>query len=108
LANGLGLDAPADRLAAEPDARVKGVQPRELFQAIREVAGGGHALPPVSADLLDAAALALVPEDRPILDMLVERKPMNEMAEALSLDVAELKQRIMRMLGRLKVSVPVP
>jgi hypothetical protein len=40
--------------------------------------------------------------------MLVERKPMNEMAEALSLDVAELKQRIMRMLGRLKVSVPVP
>jgi DNA-binding NarL/FixJ family response regulator len=83
----------------------KGVQPRELFHAIRKVAGGGDALPPVSGDLLAAAGLALDDEDLPILGMLVERTPTSEIAETLRLDTADVKQRIMRMLGRLKVPV---
>lgn len=85
----------------------KGVQPRELFEAIREVAGGGDALPPVSADLLAAAGLALDDEDLPILGMLVERTSTSEIAETLRLDTVDVKQRITRMLGRLKVSVPL-
>jgi len=84
----------------------KGVPPRELFEAIRQVAGGQDALPPVSADLLEAAGLAVDDQDLPILGMLVERTTPGEIADTLRLDTGEVKHRIMRMLGRLKVSVP--
>jgi DNA-binding NarL/FixJ family response regulator len=53
----------------------KGVAPRELFEAIRTVAAGGTAMPHVSAELLEAAALALDRRDLPILAMVVERAP---------------------------------
>jgi len=85
----------------------KAVPPRELFQAVREVAGGGDALPPISADILEAAGLALDAEDLPILGMLVERTPTNEIASTLRLDANDLKQRIQRMLSRLRASVPI-
>ncbi len=84
----------------------KGVPPRELFEAIRQVAGGGDALPPVSADLLEAAGLAVDDQDLPILGMLVERTTPSEIADTLRLDTGEVKHRILLMLGRLKVSVP--
>jgi DNA-binding NarL/FixJ family response regulator len=86
----------------------KGVPPRELFQAIRLVAEGGRALPPVSADLLEAAGLALQEEDLPILGMLVEGTPAAEIAQTLHLDDVEVGHRIMRILARLKVAVPAP
>ena len=77
----------------------------ELFNAIREVARGGHAIPAVSAPLLEAAASALEPDDLPILSMLVERTPRHEIAETLRLDHAQLRRRTARMLGRLKVQM---
>ena len=84
----------------------KGVHPRELFEAIRGVAGGGCALPPVSPPLLEAAGLQLDADDLPILAMLMDRTAPADIAATLAIDEAQLKQRVRRMLGRLKVPVP--
>jgi len=84
----------------------KGGPVRELFEAIREVARGGDALPPVSPALFEAAGLALDPEDPPIVGMLLDRTPLADIADTLRLESAELRDRIDRMLRRLKVTVP--
>jgi DNA-binding NarL/FixJ family response regulator len=83
----------------------KGGSPRELFEAIRQVAGGGTALPPVSHAQLEAAGQALDGEDLPVLGMLVSRTPPDEISATLGLRPEELKHRIMRMLSRLKAPV---
>jgi two-component system, NarL family, response regulator DevR len=83
----------------------KGVPAGELFEAIRDVAGGGDALPAVSSDLLAAASLALDEEDLPILGMLIDRTPPDHIADTLRLELPTLKRRIARMLSRLQVSV---
>jgi DNA-binding NarL/FixJ family response regulator len=79
----------------------KGVPARELFAAIREVVAGGHALPPISPEQLHAASAVLADDDLPILGMLVERTPTNDIADILRLDHAALTRRIGRMLDRL-------
>jgi DNA-binding NarL/FixJ family response regulator len=85
----------------------KGGVTRELFDAIRQTARGEAALPPVSEPLLEAAGQALDSEDLPVLGMLVNRTPANEIAQTLRIARAELDQRIADMLKRLKVSVPI-
>ena len=77
----------------------------ELLTAIREVARGGQAVPPISARQLKAAASAIETEDLPILSMLVERTPLHEIAATLRLDLPSLRQRTAGMLERLKVRV---
>jgi len=83
----------------------KGVPARELFAAIREVVGGGDALPPVSPEQLHAAGAALDDEDLPILGMLVERTPTHDIADTLRIEHVTLKRRIGRMLDHLAPSV---
>lgn len=80
----------------------KGVPARELFEAIREVAGGGDALPPISSALLEAASLTLEEEDLPILGMLIDRTPPRDIADTLRLELPALRRRIGRMLWRLQ------
>ena len=84
----------------------KGVPARVLFEAIRIVAGGGQALPPISQPLLRAAGEALDPEDLPVLAMLVDGTTPADVADTLRIDRAALRERTTRMLGRLKVPVP--
>ena len=83
----------------------KGVPARELFAAIREVVGGGDALPPVSPEQLHAAGAALDDDDLPILGMLVDRTPTHDIADTLRIDHVTLKRRIGRMLDHLTASV---
>jgi DNA-binding NarL/FixJ family response regulator len=83
----------------------KGVPARELFAAIREVFAGGDALPPISPEQLHAAGALLDDDDLPILGMLVDRAPTNEIADTLRLDQVALTRRIGRMLDRLTDSV---
>jgi DNA-binding NarL/FixJ family response regulator len=84
----------------------KGGPARELFEGIRRVARGGDAMPPVSPPLLEAARQALDPEDLPILGMLLDRAPAAEIASTLRVEGPELRDRIDRMLRRLRVPVP--
>ena len=79
----------------------KGAPTRELFEAIRVIAAGGHSLPSVSPEVLAGAASALDVDDRPILGMLVHRTPPAEIAATLRLADGELGRRRTRMLSRL-------
>jgi len=83
----------------------KGDPARDLFEAIRTVSGGGDALPPVSGDQLNAASSELDDEDLPILGMLINRTPTQEIADTLRVDHAAVKSRIGRMLSQLAAPV---
>jgi DNA-binding NarL/FixJ family response regulator len=83
----------------------KSASPRQLFDALRTVAKGRTVLPPVSADLLELAAAALDPDDRPILAMLVSGRPRRTVASALRMSPEALGSRIAAMLDRLKTPV---
>jgi len=81
----------------------KGSAARELFEALRAVANGGSHIPPLIPELLHAANAALDAEDRPVLELAVERAPRWQIAATLGLGAAELDERVGRMLARLRV-----
>jgi DNA-binding NarL/FixJ family response regulator len=80
----------------------KSAEPQELFEAIRIVARGGSALPPLEAEMLEAAAHAVDPEDLALLAMLVDGTPPSDVADTLRLDRRKVGRRIERVLGRLR------
>jgi DNA-binding NarL/FixJ family response regulator len=80
----------------------KSAPPPALFEAIRVVARGGAALPPLDPELMDAAARVVDPEDLALLAMLVDRTPAVDVADALRLDRRKVGRRIERLLGRLR------
>ena len=95
----LGLLA---RVAGAAGVIDKEADPAELFEALRVVARGGVALPPLPASELDAAAHRVEPDDLALLAMLVDRTPPDEVADALRLDRRRLSRRTERLLGRLR------
>jgi DNA-binding NarL/FixJ family response regulator len=82
----------------------KGSATRELFEALRAVADGGSHMPALIPELRQAADAALDAEDRPVLELLVERAPRSRIAATLGLTAAELDERLGRMLARLRVT----
>jgi DNA-binding NarL/FixJ family response regulator len=80
----------------------KAAEPQELFEAIRIVARGGTAMPPLEAETLEAAAHAVDPEDLALLAMLVDGTPPFDVADTLRLDRRKVGHRIERVLGRLR------
>jgi DNA-binding NarL/FixJ family response regulator len=99
------LTVPA--LVAGADGIVhKSAAPRELFDAIRRVARGEGAMPPVSDRMLRAAADVLDEQDLPILAMLVDRTTPAEIGDALRIPRAAVSARIPAILARIKAPVP--
>jgi DNA-binding NarL/FixJ family response regulator len=90
------------RVASADGLVDKAADPRELFEAIRVVARGGSALPPLEPEQLDAAAHAIDPEDLALLAMLADGTPASDAAETLRLDHRKVGRRIERLLGRLR------
>jgi DNA-binding NarL/FixJ family response regulator len=80
----------------------KAAEPADLFEAVRVVARGGSALPPLPPSELDAAAHRVEPDDLALLAMLVDQTPPSEVADALRLDRRRLTRRTERLLGRLR------
>jgi DNA-binding NarL/FixJ family response regulator len=80
----------------------KAADPRELFEAIRVVARGGSALPPIEPERLESAAHAVEPEDLALLAMLADGTPAFDAADTLRLDRRKVGRRIERLLGRLR------
>ena len=80
----------------------KAADPQELFEAIRIVARGGGALPPLDPETLEAAAHAVDPDDLALLAMLVDGTPPSDVADTLRLDRRKVGGRIERVLGRLR------
>jgi DNA-binding NarL/FixJ family response regulator len=101
--------APADaelellaRVAGADGLVDKAAPPVALFEAIRMVARGGTALPPLTRAQLDAAAHRVEPDDLALLAMLVDRTSPADLAATLHMDGRRLAKRIERVLGRLR------
>ncbi len=84
----------------------KAAPAEELFEAVRIIAKGEALLPPVSRELMEVAASRLEPDDLPILGMIMDRTERSEIADVLRLSPAELEERVVRMLGALRVETP--
>jgi DNA-binding NarL/FixJ family response regulator len=80
----------------------KGAPPQELFEAIRLVARGESALPPLRREQLDRAAHRVDPDDLALLAMLVDRTPPADVAETLHMTRGRVDRRTERLLGRLR------
>jgi DNA-binding NarL/FixJ family response regulator len=84
----------------------KAAEPAELFEAVRVVARGGLALPPLEPEDMDAAAQLIDPEDLALLAMLADGTSAGDVADTLRLDRRRVGRRIERMLGRLRAGTP--
>jgi DNA-binding NarL/FixJ family response regulator len=100
------VDALMARVAGADGLVDKSADPAELFDAIRVVARGGSALPPLERDELDEAAHRIDPEDLALLAMLVDGTSAGDVAETLRLDRRRVGRRIERLLGRLRRRTP--
>jgi DNA-binding NarL/FixJ family response regulator len=97
LARVAGADGIVDKSAA----------PVDLFEAIRIVARGDTALPPLTRAQLDAAAHRVEPDDLALLAMLMDRTSLADVAATLHIDRGRVAKRTERLLGRLRRR-PVP
>ncbi len=79
----------------------KGVPLDDLFAAIRAVARGGKALPPLRPEVIEGTVKRLEPEDLPIVGMRIDGATLAEIASVLQLEDHELSRRVVAMLGRL-------
>ena len=100
------MDALMARVAGADGLVDKAAEPPDLFEAIRVVARGGDALPPLDREELDAAAHLIEPEDLALLAMLVDGTSAGDVADTLHLDRRRVGRRIERMLGRLRRRTP--
>jgi DNA-binding NarL/FixJ family response regulator len=100
------IDALMARVAGADGLVDKAAEPAELFEAIRVVARGGSAHPPLGRDEMDEAAHRIDPEDLALLAMLADGTPAGDVAETLHLDRRKVGRRIERMLGRLRRREP--
>ena len=95
-------------LVAGADGMVhKGAPARELLQAIRTIAAGDTRFPPLIPELAQDAIAAVAPDDRPILELLIDRVPRDRIAARLGLSSAALEDRTDRILAELGVPIPV-
>ena len=100
------MDALVARVAGADGLVDKAAEPAELFEAIRIVARGGLALPPLNRHDLDAAAHRIDAEDLALLAMLVDGTTVVDAADTLRLDHRNVGRRIERMLGQLRAASP--
>jgi DNA-binding NarL/FixJ family response regulator len=92
----------AARVAGADGVVDKAAATEELFEALRRVARGGSALPPLTREQLDRAAHRVEPDDLALLAMLADRTSPDDVAATLRLDARRLSRRIERLLGRLR------
>ena len=89
--------------AAHADAVVdKADDVRVLLSAIRAVARGETRLPPVPRDAFESAVNRLEDEDLPVFAMLLDREPVDVIANTLGAQRAEVSWRVHRIIGRLR------
>lgn len=88
--------------AAHADGVVDKAGPvRALLAALRSVADGEVILSAVPRDVFEAAVARLDDDDLPVFAMLLDREPLDSIAQALRADEAEIRWRAERIVGRL-------
>jgi DNA-binding NarL/FixJ family response regulator len=89
--------------AAQADAVVdKAESVQTLLAAVRRAASGEVVMPPVPREAFEAAVARLEDDDLPIFAMLLDREPLDSIAEVLRVDQAEVNRRAQRIVGRLR------
>jgi len=89
--------------AAQADGVVDKAGPvPALLSAIRNVANGEVVMSPVPRDVFEAAVARLDDDDLPVLALLLDREPLDSIAQALRTDEAEIGWRAQRIVGRLR------
>jgi DNA-binding NarL/FixJ family response regulator len=89
--------------AAQADAVVDKAEPvRTLLTALRRVANGEVVMTPVARDAFEAAVARLEDDDLPIFAMLLDREPLDSIADAMRIDRTEIAWRAQRIIGRLR------
>jgi DNA-binding NarL/FixJ family response regulator len=98
------------RVACADGVVDKQATPDVLFEALRVVAKGQSALPPLTPGQLRAAAARVESDDLALLAMLVDRTPAADVRDTLKLDTRRFTRRVERLLGRLRPrrSTPIP
>jgi DNA-binding NarL/FixJ family response regulator len=95
--------------AAQADGVVDKAGPvPAVLSAIRSVANGDIAMSPVPRDVFEAAVARLDDDDLPLLVMLLDREPLDSIAQAMHTDVAEIGWRAQRIVGRLRPRLRTP
>jgi DNA-binding NarL/FixJ family response regulator len=90
-------------LAAQADGVVDKTGPvPALLAAVRSVANGEVVMSPVPRDVFEAAVARLDDDDLPVFAMLLDREPLDSIAQALRADEAEISWRAQRIVGRLR------
>jgi DNA-binding NarL/FixJ family response regulator len=90
------------RVACADGVVDKQASPDELFEALRIVARGRTALPPLTPGQLRAAAARVESDDLALLAMLVDRTPAADVRATLKLNPRRFSRRVERLLGRLR------
>jgi DNA-binding NarL/FixJ family response regulator len=89
--------------AAQADGVVdKAESVQTLLTAVRRAAGGEVVMGPVARDAFEGAVARLEDDDLPVFAMLLDREPLDSIAEALRIDQAEVNRRAQRVVGRLR------
>ena len=89
--------------AAQADGVVDKAAPvPTLLTALRRVAAGDVVMPPVPRDVFETAVARLEDEDLPVFAMLLDREPIDSIAQALGSGRAEIARRAQRIVGRLR------
>jgi DNA-binding NarL/FixJ family response regulator len=89
--------------AAGADAVIDKAEPvPHLLDAIRRAATGRRTLPDVPHAAYRAAVATLDDEDLPILAMLLDRAPVDDMAQALNKSRAQVSWQSQRIIARLR------
>lgn len=84
----------------------KDAEARVLFDAIRRAGRGERVLPPITRPMLERAATRVGVDDAPVLAMAVDGCSPAEIAEALRTEPDDVRRRLVRMVGRLRVEAP--
>jgi len=90
--------------AAQADAVVDKAEPvQTLLTAVRRVATGEVLTGPVPREAFERAVARLEDDDLPVFAMLLDREPLDSIAEVLRIDQAEVNRRAQRVVGRLRL-----
>jgi DNA-binding NarL/FixJ family response regulator len=89
--------------AAGADGLVHKADPVErLLAAIRGAAAGEPVMPALPRDAYEFAVAALEDEDLPVLAMLLDRTPLDAVADALRISRTQASWQAQRVVGRLR------
>jgi DNA-binding NarL/FixJ family response regulator len=89
--------------AAQADAVVDKAEPvQTLLTAVRRAANDDVVMAPVPRDAFEAAVARLEDDDLPVFAMLLDREPLDSIADVLHVDQAEVNRRAQRIVGRLR------